>query len=350
MSSSSGCAREQPHEFNPGCAREQPHASNKDARVSQPGIEKSAALLLALGEDATAAVFRYLSPLEVSRLGSAMRELDGLPRERVRAILRDYAAEAAEQTGFAADTGRFLDETLRQAVRPERAQAMLERLGAPGAQALEKLAWREPAEIAGLLEAQAPQLIAVVAAQLPRDVAAAVLELLPGKTRADTLLALAHSDTPSADMLGDLDDWLAGRAAPLARQGPRERAGHGHAGGQRRRTDSGTGTQRRGGWPDASAREDRAHHAYAGRPHPARECHRDPGIRSERRRTRPCRSAGPPGTGKGAVARRHGECLCAACDARRAACCSRRAAAGAASAFACAHAAGQPTAGDVRDR
>ena len=97
--------------------------------MSQAGIEKSAALLLALGEEATAAVFRYLSPLEVNRLGSAMRELEVLPRERVRAILRDYAAESAEQTGFAADTGRFLDETLKQAFRPERAQAML---AAPG--------------------------------------------------------------------------------------------------------------------------------------------------------------------------------------------------------------------------
>ncbi len=177
--------------------------------MSQAGIEKSAALLLALGEEATAAVFRYLSPLEVSRLGSAMRELEMLPRERVRVILHDYAAEAAEQTGFAADTGRFLDETLKRALSPERAQAMLQRLRAAGAQTLEKLAWREPAEIAGLLEAQPPQLIAVVLAQLPRDVAAAVLDLLPGKTRADTLQSLAHSDAPSADMLRELDDWLA---------------------------------------------------------------------------------------------------------------------------------------------
>jgi flagellar motor switch protein FliG len=177
--------------------------------MSQAGIEKSAALLLALGEEATAAVFRYLSPLEVNRLGSAMRELEVLPRERVRAILRDYAAESAEQTGFAADTGRFLDETLKQAFRPERAQAMLQRLGATGAQAIEKLAWREPAEIAGLLEAQPSQLIAAVTSQLPRDVAAAVLDVLPGKTRADVLLSLAHSDAPSSDMLRELDDWLA---------------------------------------------------------------------------------------------------------------------------------------------
>ncbi|MHB1092627.1 flagellar motor switch protein FliG [Thiobacillus sp.] len=187
--------------------------------MSQAGIEKSAALLLALGEEATAAVFRYLSPLEVGRLGGAMRELDVLPRERVSTILREYAAEATEQTGFAADTGRFLDDTLRQAFRPERAQAILERLGASGAQALEKLAWREPAEIAGLLEAQPPQLIAVVSTQLPRDVAAAMLELLPGGTRAETLQALAHSGAPSADMLHDLDGWLAGLTTAAPAQG-----------------------------------------------------------------------------------------------------------------------------------
>jgi len=185
--------------------------------MSQAGIEKSAALLLTLGEEATAAVFRYLSPLEVSRLGGAMRELGVLPRERVRAILRDYAAEAAEQTGFAADAGRFLDETLKLALSPERAQAVLLRLGASSAQVLEKLAWREPAEIAGLLEAQPPQLIAAVIAQLPRDVAAAVLDVLPAATRADTLQSLARSDAPHPDMLRDLDDWLASleTAAPL---------------------------------------------------------------------------------------------------------------------------------------
>ena len=187
--------------------------------MSQAGIEKSAALLLALGEEATAAVFRYLSPLEVSRLGSAMRELGVLPRERVRAILRDYAAEAAEQTGFAADTGRFLDETLKLALSPERAQAMLQRLGAAGSRVTEKLAWREPAEIAGMLETQPPQLIAAVAAQLPRDVAAAVLDVLPGPTRADTLLSLAQSDAPSPDMLAELDDWLASLDAATPPQG-----------------------------------------------------------------------------------------------------------------------------------
>jgi len=187
--------------------------------MSQAGIEKSAALLLALGEEATAAVFRYLSPLEVSRLGAAMREMGVLPRERVRLILRDYAAEAIEQTGFATDADRFLDDSLKLAWSPERAQAMLQRLGATGGQAQEKLAGREPAEIAGLLEEQPPQLIAIVLAQLPRDVAAAVLDALPGSARAETLLSLAHSDAPHPDMLAELDDWLASLDATAPSQG-----------------------------------------------------------------------------------------------------------------------------------
>lgn len=187
--------------------------------MSQAGIEKSAALLLALGEEATAAVLRYLSPRDVARLGNAMRALEVLPRERVRAILHDFVAEAGEQTGFAADTGRFLDEAVKRALSPERAQMLLQQWGAAVPKMLEKLAWRPPAEIAGLLETQPPALIAAMLAQLPRDVAVGVLEVLPAATRADTLMELAHSEAPSSDMLRDLEDWLAGLDAAPAPQG-----------------------------------------------------------------------------------------------------------------------------------
>lgn len=178
--------------------------------MSRAGMDKAAALLLALGEEAAAAVFRCLGPLEVSQLGSAMREIDVLPRERVREILRDYAAEAAEQTGFAADTRRFLDDALKQALSPERAREALQRISGLAASALDRLAWRPPAEIAGRLEPLPARLAAVVVAQLPRDVAAATLELLPPAQRADTLQSLAQSDAPSPDMLAELDAWLAG--------------------------------------------------------------------------------------------------------------------------------------------
>lgn len=178
--------------------------------MSRAGIEKAAALLLALGEDAAAAVFRYLGPQEVSELGSAMRTIEVLPRERVREILRDYATEAAEQTGFAADTRRFLDDALKQALPPERAREAWQRISMPASAALERLAWRPPAEIAGLLEPLSTTLVAVIVGQLPRDVAAATLELLPATQRADALQALAQGGVPTPDALAELDGWLTG--------------------------------------------------------------------------------------------------------------------------------------------
>lgn len=178
--------------------------------MSRAGLDKAAGLLLALGEEAAAAVFRCLGPQEVSQLGSAMRAMDVLPRERVREILRDYAAEAAEQTGFAADTRRFLDEVLKQVLPPERAREALRRISVPASAALERLAWRTPAEIAGLLEALPAPLVAVVVGQLPRDVAVATLELLPATLRADALQTLAQGGAVAPDMLAELDDWLGG--------------------------------------------------------------------------------------------------------------------------------------------
>lgn len=187
--------------------------------MSESGIEKSAALLLALGEEATAAVLRYLSPLDVSRLGQAMRSLEVLPRERVRTVLHDFAREATEQTGFATDTARFLEDALARAWPPERARAMQRRMGVVGARALESLIQRDPADLAGLLEGQPAALNAAVMAQLPRDLAATTLDLLPPRMRAATLTELARRVEADVINQAELDDWLASLLPHAAQTG-----------------------------------------------------------------------------------------------------------------------------------
>lgn len=179
--------------------------------MSRQGVEKAAVLLLALGEEATAQVFRYLSALEVSQLGAAMRELSVLPRERVEAVLQTYLDEAGRQTGFATDSGRFLEDALERALGPERAEWVMRRLGAKTAASLKRLAWREPAEVVALLETEPPQLVAIVLSQLPRDSAAAVLELLPEALRGETILAMAQAEMPPQDVLSDIEAWVAER-------------------------------------------------------------------------------------------------------------------------------------------
>ncbi|MHB1592033.1 MAG: magnesium and cobalt transport protein CorA, partial [Sulfuricella sp.] len=46
--------------------------------MSEDGVQKSAILLMALGEEEAAEVFKHLSPKEVQRLGHAMAALNSV--------------------------------------------------------------------------------------------------------------------------------------------------------------------------------------------------------------------------------------------------------------------------------
>lgn len=176
--------------------------------MNRAGLEKAATLLLSLGEDAAAQVFRYLSPYEVGELGRAMRELGTLPRERVQAVLDAYEDEAARQTGIGADADQFLDAALSRALGDERGRMLLSRITAAGS-SVQELAFREPAEVAALLKDEHPQLVAAVLAQLDRAHAAATLEWLPEAQREEVVRRLAEWRGAPPEALREMEDWLA---------------------------------------------------------------------------------------------------------------------------------------------
>lgn len=178
--------------------------------MNRSGLEKSAALLLSLGEEAAAQIMRYLSPFEVGELGRAMREIGALPRERVEAVLDDYEAEAARQTGIGTGADEFLDAALTRALGDERGRKLMARIAGAG-NGIKELAWKEPAELAALLKEEHPQLIAAVLAQLDRPHAAATLEWLPETLREDVVRRLAEWQGAPAEALRELEDWLAHR-------------------------------------------------------------------------------------------------------------------------------------------
>lgn len=178
--------------------------------MNRAGLEKSAALLLSLGEEAAAQVFRYLSPFEVGELGRVMREMGALPRGRVEAVIDEYEAEAARQTGIGADADEFLDAALTRALGEDRGRTLLARIAGAGG-SVQQLAWKEPAEVAVLLKDEHPQLIAAVLAQLDRPHAAATLEWLPEPQRQEVVRRLADWHGAPAEALREMEDWLAHR-------------------------------------------------------------------------------------------------------------------------------------------
>lgn len=177
---------------------------------NRTGIKNSAVLLLALGEEAAAQVFRYLSPFEVGELGKVMREMGALPREQVEDVLDDYEKEASRQTGIGADTDEFLDAALTRALGDEHARILLSRIAGAG-ENIQQLAWKEPAEVAALLKDEHPQAVAAVLSQLDRPHAAATLELLPELQRQEVVRCLAEWHGAPVEALREMDEWVARR-------------------------------------------------------------------------------------------------------------------------------------------
>jgi len=175
------------------------------------GMQKSAILLLSLGEEAAAQVFRYLSPVEVSELGRTMRDIGVLPRERVETVLREYAVEAERQTGFGTDPEEFLDAALTRALGDDRGRQLMERLLGHGGSDLKQLDWMEPAEVAALLQDEHSQVVATVLVHLDRQQAAKVLEWLNEPLRHEVIRRVAEWRGVPAEAMRELNAWLASR-------------------------------------------------------------------------------------------------------------------------------------------
>ena len=67
------------------------------ATSPEEGLEKSATLLIALGEDYASEVLKHLGPKEVQKLGHAMAGLRTVPRTTVETVLDEFHKHAEEK-------------------------------------------------------------------------------------------------------------------------------------------------------------------------------------------------------------------------------------------------------------
>lgn len=179
--------------------------------MNREGTEKSAILLLSIGEEAAAQVFRYLTPTEVSELGRMMRDLGVLPRDRVEAVLREFNDEASRQTGFGADSEEFLDAALTRALGEDRGRQLMTRILGKERNELKQLDWMEPAEVAALLQDEHPQVVATVLVHLEKQQASRILEWLSEPLRHQVVQGVAGWRGAPGEAMRELNAWLESR-------------------------------------------------------------------------------------------------------------------------------------------
>jgi flagellar motor switch protein FliG len=180
--------------------------------MSDEGLTKSALLLMSLGEEDAAEVFKFLGPREVQKIGAAMVGLKDVTREQVEAALQDFVKEAEKHTAFSLDSSEYIRSVLKKALGEDKARLLTERIlpGGNDSRGIDGLRWMNSAAVAELIQSEHPQIIATILVHLDRDQASEIAECLTESLRNDVLLRIATLDGVQPAALRELDDVLTG--------------------------------------------------------------------------------------------------------------------------------------------
>ena len=92
------------------------------------GTQKSAILMMLLGEEEAAEILKHLSPREVQHLGAAMYSVRGTDQETVNAVLDEFLAIIKQQTSLGLGAGNYIRNVLNRALGEDKAQSVLSRI------------------------------------------------------------------------------------------------------------------------------------------------------------------------------------------------------------------------------
>jgi len=173
------------------------------------GVEDAAILLMSLGEEEAAEVFKHLAPKEVQRLGETIAKMKAVTRERVDGVLEKFTIIAGDQSLLVADTDEYVKSVLRKALGDDKANLLIDRiLQGSDISGIESLKWMDASSVAELLRNEHPQIVAAILVHLDYDQASQVLKVFPERQRNEVLVRIATLDGIQPSALKDLNEVM----------------------------------------------------------------------------------------------------------------------------------------------
>ncbi len=177
--------------------------------MDDEGVENAAILLMSLGEEEAAGVFKHLAPKEVQRLGEAIAKMKAIPRERVEGVLEKFSSVAAEQSMLVPDNDEYVRSVLRRALGDDRANLLIDRiLQGNDVAGIESLKWMDPGSVGELLRNEHPQIVAAILVHLDFDQASSVLKTFNERQRNEVMVRIATLDGIQPSAMKDLNEVM----------------------------------------------------------------------------------------------------------------------------------------------
>jgi flagellar motor switch protein FliG len=191
-----------------------PGRGTREQRLN--GRKKAAVLLVALGPERAAEVFKHLHYDEIESLSLEMAKMQHVEPTVTTTVMEELAATVQAYDSLAAGGVDYAREVLERAIGTERAAEIIGRLSSViEMRPFEFLRRTAPEQIVTFLRNEAPQTISLVVANLHTTLAAQVLANLPEDEQAEIALRIARMGETSPEVVKQVEDVMRAKLATV---------------------------------------------------------------------------------------------------------------------------------------
>ena len=168
--------------------------------------QKTAIIMMVLGEEEAADVISHLPPREVQHLGSAMVSVSNVSQGAVDMVLDEFVLTMKQQTNLSMGTSDYVQRVLTKALGDGKASSVLNRIiPSRAGRGLDMLNWMDARSIAEMIRSEHPQIIAITVSLLEHELAADVLRHFPKELRPDVIMRIANLEIIQPEALEELE-------------------------------------------------------------------------------------------------------------------------------------------------
>jgi flagellar motor switch protein FliG len=197
-----------------------PEATAARPRPAPPGVSRAAALLVALGPEASAEIFRQLDEAQLRLLANGANAIRRSGSGAVQQAVDVFLGEMESAGGEAAAGAEALREAATLAFGEDLARRVFD--DELTGDVLSQVAQADPDALAMVLSHEQPQTVALMLSALDAPRATAVVERMPERQRADILRRMAGIDAVAPEVLHEIATALAKELRALAAGGMRK--------------------------------------------------------------------------------------------------------------------------------
>lgn len=183
------------------------------------GVQKAAVLLVTLGVEASARIFRELEEGEIEALVGEISRLRNVPGKIAIEVMQEFQQMALAQEYMTRGGQRYAEELLEKALGKHKAAEIIARIqGLKGATFFEALKKVDARFLIDSVRQEHPQTIALVLSHMDPKLSAGVLAGLPQEVRSEVIIRIAKMDKTNPELVSEIDQILAGRLSSVLSQ------------------------------------------------------------------------------------------------------------------------------------